>query len=295
MIHLPFQKKKSHYDRLAEKWTDKHKELQAALWTKHGDVLDWFVGRPKQWMLSSLAGFLLLTSPGALTSATKPANAQEKFLDLDKKTFFLSDLYNVLPQQSRPLTTDEEQKVIAMLTDTYNIKISPEEQGIRLNTNYGYIGEEQHLQRYPGDTMETHFDNPINAQTYWSSGMAPGLGAWGYFAPSRSQFTREDNEREKYYVAVQTFLSPGYMEHVATYNNFFKYKKVLVVNPNNGKAIVADIADSGPSEWTGKSFGGSPEVMQYLGRVDGAQKGTVFIFFVTDPDNKIPLGPVLSV
>jgi len=33
----------------------------------------------------------------------------------------------------------------------------------------------------------------------------------------------------------------------------------------NGNAVVADIADSGPAAFTGKQFGGSPAVMNYLG------------------------------
>lgn len=295
MVHLPFlTKKESHYDSLAQRWTDKHKELQAQIWNKHGDVLEWFVNKPKQWMLSSLVGFLLLSSSGSLTSKITPAYAQEQFLDLDKKSFFLSDLYNLLPHEIRPLIPNEEQKLANLLIQTYGLKVTPELNGIRLNRTYGYIGEEQHLARYPGDTMDEHFDNSEDAKKYWSSGMAPGLGAWGYFASSKNQFTEQDKSREKYYIAVETFLSPGYMQHVAEYNKFFKYRKMLVVNPNNGKALVADIADSGPSEWTGKSFGGSPEVMQYLGREDGAAKGAVLIFFIDDPFDQVQLGPVQS-
>ncbi len=66
---------------------------------------------------------------------------------------------------------------------------------------------------------------------------------------------------------------------------------MLIINTVNGRAVVADIADSGPAAFTGKQFGGSPEVMYYLG---GARykKGPVILFFVDDPSNKIPLGPV---
>jgi hypothetical protein len=55
--------------------------------------------------------------------------------------------------------------------------------------------------------------------------------------------------------------------------------------------VVAAIADSGPAAFTGKQFGGSPEVMEYLGGVR-YKKGPVIVFFVDDPDNKVPLGPV---
>ena len=122
--------------------------------------------------------------------------------------------------------------------------------------------------------------------------MAPSTGAWGYFSNSHQDMTRQDVLREKYYIAVQTFLSPGFNENVREYMNFFKYRKMFLVNPQNGKAIVADIADSGPAAWTGKQLGGSPEVMKYLERVDGSGRGPVLYFFVDDPENKVPLGPV---
>ncbi|MBI4097102.1 MAG: hypothetical protein HY428_01675 [Candidatus Levybacteria bacterium] len=140
--------------------------------------------------------------------------------------------------------------------------------------------------------MATHFATQEDAEKYYSSGMATGLGAWGYFASSKDAMTEKDVLREKYYIAVQTFLAPGFQENVSDRYNFFKYRKMLVVNPQNGKAIVCIIGDAGPAEWTGKSLGGSPEVMKYLERVDGKARGSVLYYFVDDPSDTIPLGPV---
>ena len=69
---------------------------------------------------------------------------------------------------------------------------------------------------------------------------------------------------------------------------------MIVVNPDNGKAVVAAIGDAGPAPYTGKHLGGSPEVMSHLERQDGAAKGPVLYFFINDKENKIPLGPVNS-
>ena len=76
--------------------------------------------------------------------------------------------------------------------------------GKRLNRSYGYIGAEQHLMRFAGDTISSHFSTESEMHDYGASGMAPGRGAWGYI---------EDIEKEKYYIAVQTFLSPGWDEN----------------------------------------------------------------------------------
>ena len=67
---------------------------------------------------------------------------------------------------------------------------------------------------------------------------------------------------------------------------------MLLVNPENGKAMVTDIGDAGPAEFTGKHLGGSPEVMAYLERQDGAARGPVLYFFIDYPDDTIPLCPI---
>ena len=189
------------------------------------------------------------------------------------------------------MTADEEKQVSDILSRHFGFTVLPEINGKRLNRTYGVIGAEQHLARFIGDNMETHFDTPEESRKYYSSGMAPGLGAWRYFT-TNGQFTQKGKEQEKYYIAVQTFLAPGYNEHVAEFNNFFKYRKMLVINPENGKAMATVIGDAGPAEWTGKHLGGSPEVMDYLGREDGAKKGPVLYFFIDDAKDTIPLGPV---
>jgi hypothetical protein len=99
-------------------------------------------------------------------------------------------------------------------------------------------------------------------------------------------------QQEKYYVAVQTLYLPDWNTRLAYLRDWYKYRKVVLVNPKNGKVIVAVVADSGPGASTGKHFGGSPEVMEYLHMFDGKQRSGVVLFFVDDPDDKIPLGPL---
>jgi hypothetical protein len=85
---------------------------------------------------------------------------------------------------------------------------------------------------------------------------------------------------------------PDWQTRLNYLRDWYKYRKVLVINPANGTTVVADVADSGPADFTGKQFGGSPEVMAHLGLNTGPQKGAVVLFFVNDPNNEIPLGPV---
>lgn len=282
----------SSYKFLKDKWSHRHVQLQKKLFKKHKESVDWLTKNTKELAFGSLSGLMILASPvqGPVNPQVKVAS--ESVQKIDNRVFVIADLSSALPSQVRPLTGDEEIKIANVLTKTYGLKVAAEIGGLRLNRSYGLIGQEQHLARFPGDSMDIHFDNQNGAVQYGKHGMAPGLGAWGYFTTSAANMTQEDIDREKYYIAVQTFLSPDFNQKVAQYRDFYKYRKMLVVNPQNGKAVIADIADAGPAEWTGKHLGGSPEVMTYLERYDGVARGPVLYFFIEDPSDQIPLGPV---
>lgn len=237
----------------------------------------------------ALAGTLLLTTPVipslpgskvdglAEVSSVKTQSAQE---------ILLGALKNILPTTRRPLTEDEEKRLEIVFKDVTGIPAKANLEGEHLNTTFGLIGAEQHLRRYPGDTVANHGTGSV-----LNEGMAPGLGAWGYFAPSQTKLTKDLVEGEKWYAVVQTLYLPDWSKRLAYLRDWYKYRKVLIINTLNGNAVVADIADSGPAAWTGKSFGGSPEVMESLGGVR-YKAGPVILFFVDDPNNQIPLGPV---
>ncbi len=291
------KKYKPHYYHLRDTWTEKHKKLKENLWEKHKESLDWIHKHTKNWMVGSMAGALMMTHP--VTGAVIAQNLTPEKLKLpseerivNNKAKLIVKMQELLPQVVQPLNPEQETAITEQLSEFLHIPVKAELEGIKLNRSYGLIGAEQHLMRYPGDTMMAHFERVEDAERFYSSGMAPGRGAWGYFAPSLAELTDTDIQREKYYIAVQTFLAPGWDENVSRYYYFFKYRKMLVVNPENGKAMVVVIGDAGPAEFTGKHLGGSPEVMNYLERQDGGARGPVLYFFIDDPGDTIPLGPI---
>lgn len=191
----------------------------------------------------------------------------------------------ITPHFPTKLTPEEAKPIEDTIYDQTNIPVKAVLEGQQLNHQVGYVGYEQHLQRFPGDNVSLHDEEQI-------AGIAPGKGAWGYFAPSKEQFTTEDYAREKYYAVAQTLYLPEWNSNFKYLRDWYKYRKVLIVNPANGKAVVADIADAGPAKWTGKQFGASPDAMKILDLHKGPRKGLVIFLFVDDPENKIPLGPV---
>ena len=238
----------------------------------------------------ALTGTLLLSPPAQIRALPTPNELIQKIKLADTTNYvppqenLVSSLADVLPEKPRSLSRDQEKLLERVFDDVLGVKTKATLEGEHLNTTYGLIGAEQHLKLYSGDTMANH-------KPYLKEGMAPGRGAWGYFAPSKEKLAPDLEETERWYAVVQTLYLPDWSRRQPYLRNWYKYRKVLIVNTNNGNAVVAAIADSGPAAWTGKQFGGSPEVMEYLGGPK-YKKGPVLVFFVDDPENRVPLGPV---
>jgi len=180
--------------------------------------------------------------------------------------------------------------IVNLISDITKMPVTASLDGQKLPNIVGLIGGEQHLPRFPQESLSQHLTQKSDWDKYHWAGMAPHLGAWGYFAESEDSLTNDLIQKEKYYLAVQTFAIPGWEKNWLTLKEWWKFRKMLVYNPANGRAVVAVVADAGPARYTGKDFGGSPEVMEALGLAEGSRQGKVIILFLDDPQDQIPLG-----
>lgn len=293
------QKGSLHFEKLKTHWQKKHKELQRSVRGKHREAFEWMgeIVPAKEHLAGAAVGALMLGNalPAVTANISSPIEEKKPVAEVkvDKTALLLGHLGSILPTEVGTLTPEQEVLIGKTLSEDFGIKVSATLEGKKLNRSYGYIGAEQHLMRYPGDIMYSHLSSEeLNDKYIRSSGMAPGRGAWGYFARSKTEMTGMDIEREKWYLAAPTFLAPGFMDNIKSHYEWFKYRKMLVVNPKTGQAVVAVIGDAGPAAWTGKHLGGSPEVMIALGLHQGPRKGGVLYYFVDDPYDSVPLGPI---
>jgi len=185
---MPRKKLKPHFEHLKSKWTNRHRNLQKKLWKKHKNSLEWINRSTKNLMIGSTASLLMLTHPvtSSLLAQTMSLmndqnnnNVRQK--SIHTKELLIEALGKLLPQAVVPLNSDQENNVANLLTEYFGMPISSVLYGKRLDRSYGYIGAEQHLTRYPGDTIATHFESQEEAQKYSQSGMAPGRGGMGIF------------------------------------------------------------------------------------------------------------------
>lgn len=226
---------------------------------------------------ATVSGALLLASPQLPLIGNPASQVQSLFNSV-------SELLNYLKQHKQEkLNHEDEYTITESIKKYYGIRSAFELDHNRLPTNFGSMGLEQHLERFSGDTLFQHLE-------FQEAGMAPYRGAFGYFAAegkSHEQMVQE----EKYYVVLQTFLIPEWNQDWMRLKDWYKFRKFIVINPQSGKAVIAVLGDSGPAIWTGKQFGGSPEVMHELGFYLGQTKGNVVVLFLDDPGNQVPLGP----
>lgn len=182
------------------------------------------------------------------------------------------------------LPQDEELYLEQQLTDLLGFEVTAELEGHRLNHSVGIMGGEQHLRRHPTDTLSNH-------DAYLEAGLAPNRGAFGWFTEN-GQLTKEAVQQEKYYFAVQTLYLSDWNQNYDELKPWYKFRKMIVFNPAEQIAVVGVVGDAGPALWVKKQFGGSPEVMQQ-GKIWSPQaKGRVLLFFINDPEDRVPLGPI---
>lgn len=225
---------------------------------------------------ATLSSALLLGSPTLTQVGKLPAHTS-----MVSQPQLLAKLHT---STGKSLTPDEETELLTTITQLYGVSAAFELDRNRLPRYIGKMGLEQHLVRHPGDSISQHGE-------FLETGMAPARGAFGYFAENgKSQ--KDLASQERYYIVLQTFLIQNWNRDWTTLKDWYKFRKFLVINSQTGKAVVACLGDSGPAMWTEKQFGGSPEVMAALGYYPKATRGDVFIVFLDDPGDTVPLGPV---
>ena len=85
---------------------------------------------------------------------------------------------------------------------------------------------------------------------------------------------------------------PDWNDNYPTLKPWYKYRKMVMINPAEQMAVVGVVADAGPAMWVQKQFGGSPEVIREGKVWSNNSQGRVMLLFVDDEEDKIPLGPI---
>ncbi len=244
-----------------------------------------------QQILASLAmaGQVAMTTPVPSTNQNQSVvdeKTKAVALDISQQEHqeIIAKLSAYVNSPAGHLEKETELYLEQQLSEILGFKVRAELDGKRLNHSIGTMGAEQHLLRFPGDELQAH-------DAYLEAGIAPHRGAFGWFTQN-GQLTKESILREKYYFAVQLMYLPGWGQDYQELKPWYKFRKMIVINPAEQVAVVGVVADAGPSMWVKKQFGGSPEVIRE-GRIwSPNSKGKVMILFIDDEEDQVPLGPI---
>jgi len=273
-----------------QRFDEKHQDLIA--WMKSNNISFSDVRTISQQLLAatSFAGAIALNSPeGMLAVPQIQAQKKEKSellatVTQEEHEEIMKKLESIVQMPPGHMEKETELYLEQQLSEILNFEVTAELEGQRLNHSIGIMGGEQHLYRFPGDSLAQH-------DAYQESGIAPNRGAFGWFTEN-GELTEKAIAREKYYFAVQTLYLPRWNSEHQILKPWYKFRKMIVINPAEKLAVVAVVGDAGPAAWVQKQFGGSPEVIREGKIWSPKSRGRVLLLFVDDPDDKIPLGPI---
>ena len=287
---------------LSQSLLDQYQQLRQTLREKNQDVADWLdntfstqtdlINFAKQFTTAvSLATHLAITQPveaqvhqNLTQIEQKQRNKLLSQITQQELEEIINKMIGYVNMDVGHLPKEEELYLEQQLSDLLGFEVLAELEGNRLNHSIGIMGGEQHLIRYPGDKLSDH-------DAYLEAGIAPNRGAYGWFTED-GELTERAVQMEKYYFAVQTMYLPDWNSRHQELKPWYKFRKMIAINPAEGLAVVGVVGDAGPAMWVKKQFGGSPEIIREAKIWSPKSRGRVILLFVNDPDDSVPLGVI---
>jgi hypothetical protein len=287
--------------KLLEKLDQIYQNAKSNFENKHQNFVDWMKSNNVSYddlknisqqvlAATSLAGWVALNNPPTINlvqevkALEKPHDELLASVSQEEHHEIIKKINSIVQMPPGHMDKETELYLEQQLSDMLGFEVTAELDNHRLNHSIGIMGGEQHIRRFPGDTLSQH-------DAFLEAGLAPNRGAFGWFTQN-GELSNQAIMREKYYFAVQTLYLPDWNSSYQTLKPWYKFRKMIVVNPAEKIAVVGVVGDAGPASWVQKQFGGSPEVIRE-GKIWSLKtRGRVLLLFVDDPENKVKLGTI---
>jgi hypothetical protein len=169
------------------------------------------------------------------------------------------------------------------VSDLVGFQVATKLQNHELLHTQGSILALPHLKRSPRDTASDH--------RYPQAPFSQKRSTFGWIDHLKTTHGIAEDV-EEYYIALPLHLIPTWSQESAALKEWYTFRKMLVLNPQEQLAVVCRVADSLSTNTAKYQFGGSPELI-LAGRCWSADTlGRVLVFFVVDDTNTIPVGPL---
>ncbi len=214
---------------------------------------------------------------------SKNKNAQlATSISQEEYTSIIDKMIQLLHLPPGQLEEDSELYLEQQLSDILGFDIVATLDSQKLLYSTGIMQAESHLKRSPTDTLQKHEDLP-------EADLNKNRSKFGWFSNSQ-ELTNDIVAAEKYYISVPLYFYPEWNQNSKVLKNWYKFKKIVVVNPAEQIAVVGVIGNIGPNILGRKQFGGSPELIREGKIWSPRSAGRVLVMFVDDPENAVSLG-----
>ena len=171
------------------------------------------------------------------------------------------------------------------LSDLLGFDVATVLDGRQLPHNAATMSALPHQQRSPEDTLEKH-------RHHQEAGLQTGRSQFGWFVPNAADSHSNHSQPEEYSVTVQLQYLDEWQSQRQELKKWYRYRKIVVINPFERRATIAAITGVGPTERLQYQCAGSPEVIRETMVWSLASQGKVLLFYVDDPEDTLALGPV---
>ena len=170
------------------------------------------------------------------------------------------------------------------LSDILGFEVTTQLENQELLYTSGTVAAEPHLRRTTTDTLQDH--THIHA-----AGLSKHRSFFGWFS-GLPTLTDQAIMREQYYISVPLYSWPDWTENQHHLRKWYAFRKVVVCNPAEHRAVVAVVGNASATMQNRYQFGASSEVIRQGRLWSSKARGRVIVFFVDDPQDLVPLGPI---
>lgn len=170
------------------------------------------------------------------------------------------------------------------LSDIFGFEVVSELDDKRLPFAMGTMMAAPHLRRFPNDQLADH-------QRYQEAGLSKTRGSYDWMLEG-GELSDQAAARERYGVALPLAYLPDWQQNYLALKQWYQYRKLLIINPFDLKAIVGSVTDGSMVATLKYQFAGSPEIIREGMIWSPSASGKILAFFINDEENKVVLGPI---
>lgn len=170
------------------------------------------------------------------------------------------------------------------LSDIFGFDVSSELENHKLPYIMGTLEALPHYRRFPIDHLDQH-------KSYLEAGMSKTRGGFDWML-EEGKLSSRAIIREKYGVSLPLANLKEWQVDHNELNKWYRFRKLLIINPFDLRAVVATIIDGGFISNLKYQFGATPEVIREGNIWSPGSSGKVLMFFINDKDDKVEHGPI---